>query len=47
MTEFGQKRMVSDGDEMEYENGCLIQAGDIVTIDGKYSGQVVALPAGV
>jgi len=27
---------------MEYENGCLIQVGDIVTIDDKYSGQVVA-----
>jgi hypothetical protein len=27
---------------MEYENGCLMQAGDIVTIDDKYSGQVVA-----
>ena len=27
---------------MEYENGCLIQAGDIVAIDDKYSGQVVA-----
>ncbi len=27
---------------MEYENGGLIQAGDIVIIDDKYSGQVVA-----
>lgn len=27
---------------MEYENGSLIQAGDIVTIDGNYNGQVVA-----
>ena len=27
---------------MEYENGSLIQVGDIMTIDDKYSGQVVA-----
>lgn len=27
---------------MKYENGSLIQAGDIVTIDDKYSGHVVA-----
>jgi hypothetical protein len=37
-----QGRRVSDGDEMEYENGCLIQTGGIVIIDDKYSGQVVA-----
>ena len=38
----GQNRTVSDGDEMEYENCTQIQIGDIVTIDDKYSGQVVA-----
>lgn len=27
---------------MRYENGSVIQPGDIVEIDGKYSGQVVA-----
>ena len=27
---------------MEYENGTQIQVGDTVTIDDKYSGQVVA-----
>jgi hypothetical protein len=36
------QRKVSGGDKMEYETGSLIQAGDIVTIDGNYNGQVVA-----
>lgn len=38
----GHKQTVSHGDEMEYEDGDPIQVGDIVSIDDKYSGKVVA-----